>query len=132
MQRLNGDMDIDGLIGALESAPFFAAVNVVLLKGTQLFREKKASGEEKSPKKKQSLAERQEERLMQLLADMPEYSYIIFEPEGKPDKRRKLYKAAAAAGMTLEAEAVRAWNINDWLQGTLQELGRELTPEAYA
>ena len=63
---------------------------------------------------------------------MPPYSYVIFESAEKADKRRKLYKTIDKAGAVLEAEPIRAWNINDWLQGKLQELNKDLDREAYA
>ena len=132
LQRHDGDMDLDGLIGMMESAPFFADKNVVLVKNTRLFKEKKGGAKEaKAAKKGKSYAEKQEERLLAVIANMPDYSYIIFETPEKADKRRKLYKAVLAAGSVLEAEPVRAWTIGDWLQGKLRELGKELDSEAY-
>ena len=132
LQRLDGDMDLDGLIGMMESAPFFADKNVVLLKNTRLFKEKKSGAkEEKAGKKGKSQSEKQEERLLAAIGNMPEYSYIIFETPEKADKRRKLYKAVQAAGSVLEAEPVRAWTIGDWLKDRLLSLDKELDAEAY-
>lgn len=132
LQRLDGDIDTDGLIGMVESAPFFADKNVVLLKGTRLFKERKGNAkEDKEEKKGKNYAEKQEGRLLTAISDMPDYSYVIFETHEKADKRRKLYKAVTAAGAVLEAEPVRAWNINGWLQDKLREVGKELEPEAY-
>lgn len=63
---------------------------------------------------------------------MPPYSYIIFIAPYKADKRRKLYKTVAKYGLVLESEALRAWNINDWLQDKLRSLHKDMDREAYA
>ncbi len=132
LQKLDGDIDLDGLIGMMESAPFFADKNVVLVKNTRLFKESKTSAKKAGTAKKgRSYAEKQMERLLAVLADMPDYSYVIFETFEKADKRRKLYKAVLAAGSVLDAEPVRAWNIGEWLQDKLREMGKELDGEAY-
>ena len=132
LQSVSGDLDSDELIGLIESAPFFADKNVILLKGSGLFKEKKGSEADKGDKKAKNPAAKKEARLLATLADMPPYSYVIFESAEKADKRRKLYKTIDKAGAVLEAEPIRAWNINDWLQGKLQELNKDLDREAYA
>ena len=126
--RVQGDIDTDELCGLLGTVPLFAEKTVVLVEHTNLFREKKAadgSGEEKGRKDKKL------ERFLALLQDMPESSYLIFVTGEKADKRRKLYKAVEKAGAVLEAEPVRAWNINEWLQGKLQSMNREMDREAF-
>ncbi len=133
LQRVKGDLSIDELIGRIDSAPFFSDKNVILWKGSNLFKEKKSGADEgKTAGKKKSAPNRQEERLLSALSQLPSYSYVIFETQEKADKRRKLYKTIASTGAVLEAEAIRAWNINDWLQGKLQELNKELDRDAYA
>jgi len=133
LQSIDGDVDPDTLAGFIETAPFFSEKNVILLKNTSLFREKKTGAEEKGkgkgkPKKP---VDKKMERLLLLLSDMPEYSYVIFVTGEKADKRRKLYKTVEKYGAVLEAEAVRPWNINDWLQGKLQAMNKEFDREAY-
>ena len=126
MQKISGVVDSDDLVGLIETAPFFASKNVLLLQDTSLFKDKN-EGEEKKAGKDKKL-----ERLLATLADMPEFSYVIFVQNGKADKRRKLYKVIEKCGAVLEAEAVRAWNINDWLQGKLQSMNRDMDREAMA
>ena len=130
------DMDADALIGLLETVPFFVPKHVVLVQDSPLFREKKrtaADGEDaKAAKGKKSGADKKEERLLHLLADMPDYAYVIFLCAGKADKRRKAYKAIEAAGAVLDADAVRPWEIGDWLAGKLAEIHREFDREAHA
>ena len=60
------------------------------------------------------------------------YSYLIFVAPYKADKRRKLYKALAKEGLVLESEPLRAWNIQDWLQGKLQSIHKQMDRDAYA
>lgn len=129
LQRIDGDLAMDELMGRIETAPFFADKNVLLLQDTTLFRERKTGGEEAEGRAKR--ADKKMEGLLRLLSDMPEYSYVIFLSGQRADKRRKIYKAVEKFGAILEAEAVRPWNINDWLQGKLQSMNRELDREAY-
>ena len=126
MQKISGVVDSDDLVGLIETAPFFASKNVLLLQDTSLFKDKN-EGEEKKAGKDKKL-----ERLLATLADMPEFSYVIFVQNGKADKRRKIYKTIEKNGMVLEAEAIRAWNINDWLQGKLQTINKDMDGEAMA
>ena len=130
LQRLEGDVDPESLGGLIETMPFFSDKNVILVKNASLFREKKAgNGEDTTGKKK--VADKKQERFLRLLAEMPEYSYVIFESGEKADKRRKIYKTVEKYGAVLEAEPVRPWNINDWLQGKLQSMNKELDRDAY-
>lgn len=124
LRKFTGDVDTDTLLGTLETVPFFADRNVVLVQGTRLFRGGSGKGEEKQPEGSS------QERLLSFLENMPEYSYLIFESDTKPDKRRKLCKAVEKIGLVLEAEPVRAWNIGDWLTGKLNSIDRQLDREA--
>ena len=127
LQKLTGVLDTDDLVGLIETAPFFASKNVLLLQDTSLFKENTEDGDNKKPGKDKKM-----ERLLATLADMPEFSYVIFVQNGKADKRRKLYKVIEKCGAVLEADAVRAWNINDWLQGKLQSMNKDMDREAMA
>ena len=130
LQKLGADTDVETLIGQIESAPFFADKNVILCPGTHFFKEKKGVAEEKKPAR--SKKSTPEERLAAVLTNMPPYSYVIFELREKADKRRKLYKTVDKYGGVLESEAIRSWNIGDWLRDKLLEIGKELDREAYA
>ncbi|WP_295713480.1 DNA polymerase III subunit delta [uncultured Mitsuokella sp.] len=122
LQKVDGDLGLDALLAGIESAPFFADKNVILLNGTNLFRDSKQAGGDT----------KELDSLIRLLGDMPPYSYIIFIAPYKADKRRKLYKTVAKYGLVLESEALRAWNINDWLQDKLRSLHKDMDREAYA
>lgn len=121
LQKVSGDMAIDDLLASIEAAPFFADKNVILIAGTNLFRESKSSADTKEV-----------EALVRQFGDMPPYSYLIFVAPYKADKRRKLYKALAKEGLVLESEPLRAWNIQDWLQGKLQSIHKQMDRDAYA
>lgn len=132
LQQVEGDMDADELIGRIGTAPFFTDKNVVLLKNTTLFRGKKAGAEEEKGIEGKKGAERDKktERLGNFLSDMPEYAYVIFLSKEKADKRKKLYRIVENCGAVLETEAVRPWNINEWLQGKLQSMNRTMDRDA--
>ncbi len=124
LQKFTGEVGLDTLIGTIETAPFFTEKNIVLVQDTPLF--KAAKGEATGKEREKQLA-----GLISLLEDMPPYSYVLFISREKPDKRKKLFKAVEKTGLVLEAEPVRAWNIGDWLQDKLREIGKELDREAY-
>lgn len=126
LQKFNGNVELDTLLGTLETVPFFAEKSVVLVQGTALFKAGKAV-KEKAEKKK----DKSQDKLLALLEDMPDYSYLIFIAEDAPDKRKKLYKAVEKHGLVLEAEPVRPWNIGDWLTGKLNAINKRLDKEAY-
>ena len=131
-----GDAAAAELIGAIESVPFFSDRNVVLVEHTGLFQGKKKQEQDDNEEDDEGAEEAPEEkdpaldRLADLLLDMPEDSYVIFSADRAADRRKKLYKAAAKAGAVLEANPVRPWKINDWLQGKLQSIGRDMDREA--
>lgn len=124
---LKGDVDLEELEGMLGTVPLFAKRSVVLVEHTNLFRDRKTGGSDSADKGNKKL-----DRFISLLLDMPETSYIIFVTKEKADKRRKIYKAVEKSGAVLEAEPVRAWNINEWLQGKLQSMNRRMDREATA
>ena len=102
-----------------ESVPFLTDKNVILVKSASLFKDK-GEGSKKL-----------EEKFFAMLQNLPEFSYVIFEYHGKPDKRKKLYKVLDNAGVVMESEPIRAGNIGDWLQGKLQELNKSMDRQAY-
>ena len=125
LQKFTGDVSLDTLMGVIETAPFFADKNVILVQDSPLFKSAKSEQAGKEREKRLS-------RLVSLFEDMPNYSYVIFVSGEKPDKRKKICKVVEKAGLVLEAEALRAWNIDDWLRVKLHELRKELEPEAAA
>ena len=103
---------ISEVISAIDSAPFFAARNVVLVKNAAFFS-----------------AEKKSERLENILRDMQPTNYVIFTAKAA-DKRRKLYKLVEKVGVVLEAEPLRSWEVDGWLSDKLASLGKVMSAEA--
>lgn len=100
------------IISAIDSAPFFGSKNVVLVKNATFFS-----------------TEKKFERLENILRDMQPTNYVIFMAKAA-DKRRKLYKIISQVGEILEAEPLRPWEINDWLNEKLKSLGKIMRGDA--
>ena len=103
---------IGEVITAIDSSPFFGARNVVLIKNATIFS-----------------AEKKIERLENILKDMQPTNYAIFTAKAA-DKRSRLYKIISQVGLILEAEPLRAWEIDDWLNEKLKSLGKVMRGEA--
>ena len=129
VQYLERDPALHELADLLATLPFLSEKAVFVLRGTELFREKKSAGEdaEKGKAKDKGL-----ERLLAAIADMPETNYVIFESKAKADKRKKLTKAMEKVGAVLDAEPEKPWTIEPWIRGKLAEMGRSFDREAAA
>ena len=103
--------------------PFFSEKNLIIVRNSTLFKERKNANEKQ--------ANRNEEKLIQLFSDMPTYSILLLVTVDKIDKRRKLYKAIDKHGIHVEALPIKARDIKDWLQNKLYEIHREFSREAY-
>ena len=98
---------------AIDTMPLFGNKNVVLIKNATMF-----NGEFKSM------------RLENILRDMQPRNYVIFTAK-TADKRRKLYKLIdKEVGAILEANSLRPWEIDDWLEGKLKSIGKFMNREA--
>lgn len=100
------------VISAIDSAPFFSTRNVVLVKNAPFFSAEKSS-----------------ERLEGVLRDMQATNYVIFTAKAA-DKRRKLYKLVEKVGAVLEANPLRPWEVDDWLNEKLNALGKVMSGDA--
>ena len=129
VQVLERDPSPYDLSGMLETVPFLSEKSVLVLRGTGYFREKKGAAED-APKGKAK--DKETERLLAALVDMPETNYVIFESGAKADKRKKITKAVEKVGAVLDAEPERPWTIEQWLRGRLAEMGRSFDREAMA
>lgn len=108
----------------IETVPFMGGKNVIVIRGTQLFRAGRKGGDGEEG------ADQVDERLLGLLADMPEYTYLIFMTPEKADKRRKIYKAVEKSGAVVEFGALKSKDVRPWVMAKLAELGRKMTPDA--
>ncbi len=127
VQYLDKDPSPQALSDILATMPFLSEKTVVVLRGTELFREKKRAAEDEAKGKTKDKAM---DRLLSVLSDMPETNYVIFESGAKADKRKKIYKAVEKTGKVLDAEPERPWTIEPWIRGKLAEMGRSFDREA--
>lgn len=129
VQLVDGSsLSINDLIGMVETVPFFSPKNVIIVRDALMFKAKKSddnAGEDKTSAKV-------EKRLYNLFANMPDFSIVIFELRGKADGRKKIYKEFSKYGQIMDAEPVKAYNIDEWLQGKLQEIHKTMDREAHA
>ena len=100
------------IISAIDSSPFFSSKNVVLVKNATFFS-----------------ADKKIERLENILQDMQPTNYVIFTAK-TADKRRKLYKIISQVGEILEANPLRSWEVDNWLNEKLASLGKIMRGEA--
>lgn len=100
------------IISAIDSSPLFSSRNVVLVKNAPFFS-----------------AEKKFERLENILRDMQPTNYVIFTAKSA-DKRRRLFKIISQVGAVLEAEPLRAWEVDEWLNEKLAALGKIMRGEA--
>ena len=127
---LDREPPLPQLIGLMETAPFLGEKQVVLVRQSQLLaarKEKDASEENDGESGGKNAAA--EERLIKVLADMPEYSLLILMGE-KADKRRKLYKTIEKHGVVVEAAPLKGKELRNWLLGRLLERNMKLSPDA--
>ena len=108
----NNKIPLHEIITTIDSAPFFNPKNVVLVKNAPFF-----SGESKT------------ERLEKTLSNMLETNYVIFIAKNV-DKRRKLYKAVEKVGEILEADPLKSWDIDKWLDAKLKSSGKVISFDA--
>ena len=108
----NNKIPISEIVSTIDSAPFFSPKNVVLVKNANFF-----SAESKS------------ERLEKTLENMLPTNYVIFTAK-TADKRRKLYKIVSKVGEVLEAEPLKSWNIDAWLDEKLKSMGKIISLDA--
>lgn len=123
LEQLTGDTSCDTLIAMLAEVPFFTPQHVLVVQDSPWLKQQKcgANGKDKAL-----------ERLLAALQDIPDYSYLLFISRSKADKRKKIYKTIEKVGLVLEADPIRAWNINEWLQGKLQSLNKDMDRGAQA
>lgn len=100
------------IISAIDSSPFFSSRNIVLVKNATFFD-----------------ADKKFERLENILRDMQPTNYVVFTAR-TADKRRKLYKIISQVGAILEADPLRSWEVDDWLNDKLASLGKIMRGEA--
>ena len=107
-------IDISEIINVIDTAPLFVDKNVVLIKNSMLFKSRGSEDDDKSDKKTA--------RLIDVLSNMLETNYAIFTTNDTPDKRKKLYKSFLKLGGVLEADQLKAYQLEPWLNDKLKSL----------
>jgi len=102
-------ISIPAIVNAVDSAPLFTEKNVVLIKNFS--------------------AEGKVEQLESVLQNMQPTNFAIFTAKTF-DKRRKFYKIISAVGLVLEADLLRAWQVDDWLNQKLKSINKTMYGEA--
>lgn len=121
---LNNDPAPKDMANLIETVPFMGGKNVIVVRGTALFKARKGSNEEGEP-----LVE-SDEQLLNIFSSMPEYSCIIFSTTEKVDKRRKIFKAAEKNGAVVEVAPLKPNDIRGWLSTKLSEINKKMSPDA--
>jgi len=141
---LEADPVIGELLHLVESAPFFGAHKVVLIRSSKLFqapRRKAAENDEADDDEKtengsetetKETGDSADPRLLQLITNMPDYSTLIFTAM-KADKRRKIYKLIAEKGQVQEFNPFRPHEDREvklWLEDLLTAQGKKMSRDA--
>ncbi|MBR6013588.1 MAG: DNA polymerase III subunit delta [Selenomonadaceae bacterium] len=103
---------VSEIINAIDSAPLFSPQNIVIVKNAPFFG-----------------AEGKSERLESILQNMQPTNFVIFTAKSA-DKRKKLYKIISKVGAVLEADPLRVWQIDEWLNDKLKSIKKNMNVEA--
>ena len=109
----------------IETVPFMGGKNVIIVRGTTLFRPRKSGSNDDA-----DAADRADERLVELVANIPEYTHVVFSTIDKVDKRRKLFKMVEKHGITVEVAHLKAKDVRGWLSAKLVELNKKMASDA--
>lgn len=112
------DTNLAELEGVINSYPFFCPKSLVLLQDEKLLG--KADSDN---------AKKQQERLGKLLQDLPDYCLVLVITT-KLDKRTKFFKDLEKKGAVCACEAIKSYNVGDWLHQKAEALGGMLSREA--
>ena len=108
----NEKISLAEITGTIDSAPFFNPKNVVLVKNAPFFN-----------------SDSKYERLEKVLENMLDTNYVIFTTKSA-DKRKKLYKIIDKVGAILEADPLKSWQLETWLNEKLKSSGKVISFEA--
>ena len=106
----NGEADVNSIIDAAETMPFFADKRLILVKDSKLF---------KVGRKNDS------EEIADYIEKIPQSTCLVFI-EDEVDKRGKLYKVAAKAGRGVEFKTPEEKELIVWAQKQLKRSGVDI------
>lgn len=122
---LDRDPSANELMALVDTVPFMGGKNVIVVRGTGMFRAKKTvSGEESEG------SDKADERLLQMVGNIPDYVHVILSTTDKVDKRRKLFKMVEKYGETVEVSHLKAKDVRGWLTVKLGELNKRMASDA--
>lgn len=105
------------LAEAVNSVPFFGGRYGVLVRDAGWFQAGRGSAAD-------------EERIAELIANIPEDCRLVLVVQGKADGRKKITKAVKKHGAVIECEPLKSKEIVGWLQRRLKELDLRLSADA--
>ena len=111
------DMKPADLIVSAETVPFFSERIAIMLEHTTIFKD--------SDSKDKSI-----DQLAKLFQRLPPTTFLIFVSDSKLDKRKKIFKAVEKSAMILEADPIRPWEIEPWLNSRIRELNLSFDKDA--
>lgn len=138
--------DISKVMDECLAVPFFAERRVVVLQDTGLFSPAKARSSQgaepdtdasapretssrKTRSGKNKTASSPQDMLTYLIGQLPDTTILLFVENGA-DKRSRLYKAVANAGMAMEFEHPDGDMLKLWVQSRMKNAGIRITNEA--
>ena len=122
---LDRDPSANELMSLVDTVPFMGGKNVIIVRGTGMFRAKKTGSGEESES-----TDKADERLLQMVATIPDYAHVILSTTDKVDKRRKLFKMVEKHGATVEVSHLKAKDVRGWLMIKLGELNKRMASDA--
>jgi DNA polymerase-3 subunit delta len=122
---LDRDPSINEFITLMETVPFMGGKNVIIVRGTTLFRPRKAGSGEQSES-----VDKLDERLLETISTMPDYTHVILSTTEKVDKRRKLFKTVEKHGAVVEVANLKPKDVRGWLITKLAELNKKMASDA--
>ncbi|MEN6566640.1 MAG: DNA polymerase III subunit delta [Veillonellales bacterium] len=108
----------------VETAPFMGEKNVVIIRGTGLFRSRKGGGEETAP------ADSADLQWIEIFSNIPEYSCLVLSTREKADKRRTIFKTVEKNGAVVPVAPLKVNEIRPWLNEQLTQLDKRMKPNA--
>lgn len=121
----NQDPPFQELVTLIETIPFLGGRNVIVIRGTSLFKARRGSNDENQPTSGSN-----DEQLIRLLSNMPDYSHLVMSTTDKVDKRRKLFKTVEAYGIAAEMAPLKLGDIRGWLNTKLVSLNKNMAQDA--
>ena len=115
------DTNLSQLTGVINTYPFFGGRSLVILRDEKLI-----SPKQDNDSKKQQLA-----KLVEILADVPDYCAVVISV-AKLDKRSRLYTSLKkqADALVCECKSVKPYNLAPWLDAQAKDLGGRLESDA--